>query len=53
MGMAGTALSLVGALFLVGAAGASLTLGVAVVCRLMKWSPINITVNVYKPDGED
>jgi len=35
----------------VGLAGAAFTLGVATVCRWLKWSPINITVNIQQKDG--
>lgn len=34
-----------------GLAGAAFTFGVAVVCRYLKWSPINITVNIQQKDG--
>jgi uncharacterized membrane protein YgaE (UPF0421/DUF939 family) len=30
--------------------GSAFTFSVAAVCKLMKWAPVNITVNVYKPD---
>lgn len=36
---------------LVGMSAAAVTIAIVTVCRLMKWAPINITVNVndYRP----
>lgn len=38
-------LVLVGAVFAVGCCAAGLTFAVAMVCRWLEWSPVNITVN--------
>ena len=38
--------------FVVGA-GASFAFGFAVVCRLLKWAPINVIVNVNNPPQHD
>lgn len=32
--------------------GAAFTLGVGLVCRWLKWSPVNITLNVYRREDE-
>ena len=43
---------IVGALVLINAAGMSFTLGVAVVCKLLGWAPVNInvTANNFTPE---
>jgi len=33
-------------------AGVGVTLGMMVVCRLLKWSPVNITINNYQSELE-
>jgi hypothetical protein len=48
MEAANSILAVIGLITIVGACGASFTFGVAVVCRRMKWAPINITVNVRR-----
>ncbi len=38
--------ALIGLIVLAGLCGASFTFGCAVVCRWMKWAPINTIVNI-------
>jgi hypothetical protein len=42
---------LVGACFVAMSVGGSFVFGVATVCRWMKWTPINMTVNVNNYGG--
>lgn len=43
-------LTIMGAVWSLSAAA---TFGVAFVCKVMKWAPINVTVNVNRIDSED
>lgn len=41
----------VGILICAGGIGATFALGVALVCRWLKWAPVNTTINIYNPPG--
>lgn len=45
-------LKIVNLFMVVGLCGAIFGVGFAGVCRLLKWSPVNVTVNVNMPDKE-
>lgn len=44
---------LIGAAFALMICGGAFALGVASVCRWMRWAPVNTTVNVYLKIEED
>jgi UPF0716 family protein affecting phage T7 exclusion len=46
MEMVHAVLVAIGLAFMVGLCAASAALGAALVCRWLKWAPINITINV-------
>ena len=43
-------ITLLGALFV---CGSMIALGFVGICKLLSWSPVNITVNIYRTDKSD
>jgi hypothetical protein len=48
-------LILSGTMVVAGCVGAAFTLGVAAVCRLLKWAPVNVShnTNIFKAPSEE
>lgn len=47
----GQAMKEIGILVFVCGAGAAFGVGFSIACKLLKWAPVNVTLNIHNPPG--